>query len=281
MRIVITGGKGQLGQELVRALGAHDLHPLGRSELDIEDPRAVQTIVDIRPDAVIHAAALTDVDACERDPVWAQRVNVEGTRHVADAVHRLGARLVYISTDFVFDGTKQAPYTEEDQPNPLSAYGRSKLEGEQVARRYVPAALVVRTAWLYAAGSRNFVTAILRLAREKRILPVVTDQVGSPTWARDLAEVIGGLVDRRAAGIVHAAGQGACSRFELAHAIVALAGVDAEVVPTTSDKFPRPARRPAYCPLAQHRLNALGLSIPHWAESLKACVKPLGGTDRA
>ena len=277
MRILITGGTGQLARELVRALDGNDLFPLGRPELDIEDPGATQRILGIRPQVVIHAAALTDVDACERDPERAHRVNVVGTRHVAEAAGRLGAKLVYVSTDYVFDGSARAPYTEEDPPNPVNAYGRSKLEGERVAEDCAPAPLIVRTAWLYGEGAKNFVTEILRLARANRTLNVVDDQVGSPTWARDLAEVIRALIHLGASGIVHATGQGACSRFEFARAIVEMAAVDAEVLPTTSDRFPRPARRPAHCPLAQHRLRQLGLALPYWAESLSEYVKRLGG----
>ena len=248
MRILITGAKGQLGRELVRALDGHELRAFGRPELDIEDPAAVQTILDTRCEVVIHAAALTDVDACELDPERAARVNVTGTRHVAEAARRLGARLVYVSTDYVFDGSRSAPYTEEDQPNPINVYGRTKLEGERIAQRSVPAALIVRTAWVYGLGTRNFVTEILRLARANRTLRVVEDQVGSPTWARDLADVIRDLVRLGASGIVHAAGKGACSRFDLARAIVALAGLDTEVLPTTTASFPRPARRPVSSP---------------------------------
>ena len=277
MRILITGSKGQLGRELARALEGNELLPFDRPEMDIQDPGAIQAILDTKSEVVIHAAALTDVDACELDPERAYRVNVTGTRHVAEAASRLGARLVYISTDYVFDGSKQEPYTEEDRPNPINVYGRSKLEGERSALSYAPAPLIVRTAWVYGVGTRNFVTEILRLARVNRVLHVVDDQVGSPTWARDLAGVIRALIRLGASGIIHATGRGECSRFEFARAIVAMSTLATQVVPTTSDRYPRPARRPAYCPLAQHRLNQLGLSLPDWAESLKEYLAALGG----
>jgi dTDP-4-dehydrorhamnose reductase len=277
MRILITGSNGQLGRELVRGLTGHELFPFGRAEADIEDPAVIPAILDTKCEVIIHAAALTDVDACELDPERAHRVNVAGTGHVAAAASRLGARLVYVSTDYVFDGAKPEPYTEEDQPNPINVYGRTKLEGERTAQRFVAAALIVRTAWVYGLGTRNFVTEILRLARANKTLRVVDDQVGSPTWARDLAEVIRDLVRLGASGIVHAAGAGACSRFELARAIVALAGLDTEVLPTTTAAFPRPARRPVSSPLAQRRLAELGLSTPPWAESLRAYFKALDG----
>jgi len=223
---------------------------------------------------------MTDVDACELDPERAHRINAKGTGHVAEAARALGARLVYVSTDYVFDGTKREPYTEADPPNPINVYGRSKLEGERMVETLGAAALVVRTAWVYGLGTRNFVTEILRLARSKPTLHVVDDQIGSPTWTRDLAGVIRDLISTTASGIVHAAGKGACSRFELARAIAALAALDTEILPTTTDQFPRPARRPASAALAQHRLEKLGLSTPPWAESLRTYFKlidePLG-----
>lgn len=281
MRILITGAEGQVGRELVRALAGQELFAFGRAQLDVGDPGAIPTIMDATPEVVIHTAALTDVDACELDPERAHRVNVRGTGHVADAARRLGARLVYVSTDYVFDGTKSEPYVEDDEPNPISVYGRTKLEGEHTAQRLVPAALIVRTAWVYGLGTRNFVTEILRLARTNRTLRVVDDQVGSPTWARDLAETIRDLVRLDASGIVHVAGRGACSRFELARAIVALAGLDTEVLPTTTAAFPRPARRPAFSALAQRRLAELGLSTPPWAESLRTYLKVLDSAHAA
>ena len=273
MRILITGSKGQLGRELGRALEGHELFRFGRAEMDIEDPAITPAIVDTKCEVIIHAAALTDVDACELDPERAHRVNVTGTEHVAEAARRLGARLVYISTDYVFDGAKPEPYTEEDRTAPINVYGRSKLEGERTAQRHVPSALIVRTAWVYGLGAKNFVTEILRLARANKTLRVVDDQAGSPTWARDLAETIRELIRLGASGVVHVAGKGGCSRFELARAIVALRALDTEVVPTTTASFPRPARRPTSTVLAQHRLAELGLSMPQWAESLRAFFK--------
>ncbi len=277
MRILVTGSRGQLGRELARALEGNDLFSFDLPEMDIQDPGTIQTILGIRPQVIIHTAALTDVDACELDPERAHRVNAAGTKRVAEAAGRLMAKLVYISTDYIFDGTKHEPYVEQDRPNPINAYGRSKLDGERSVQSYAPAPLIVRTAWMYGEGTKNFVSAILRLARENRTIRVVADQVGSPTWARDLAEVIRALIQRGTSGIVHAAGNGECSRFDFARAIVTTAALDAQVLPVTSDEFPRPARRPAYCPLAQDRLNQLGLAIPHWTESLKEFLKPLRG----
>jgi dTDP-4-dehydrorhamnose reductase len=275
MRIAITGVSGQLGRELIRSLDGHELAKLDRARVDIADPASVSAIRATGCEVIIHAAAMTDVDACELDPERAHQVNATGTAHVAEAARALGARLVYVSTDYVFDGTKREPYTEADPTNPINAYGRSKLEGERAVEGLGAAALVVRTAWVYGLGTRNFVTEILRLARSKPTLHVVDDQIGSPTWARDLAGAIRDLLSTSASGIVHAAGQGACSRFELARAIVALAALDTEILPTTTASFPRPARRPASAALAQRRLAALGLSTPPWEESLRAFFKAL------
>jgi dTDP-4-dehydrorhamnose reductase len=273
MRIAITGVKGQLGRELVRSLAGHELVKLDRAQVDVADPISASTIRATGCEVIIHAAAMTDVDACELDPERAHQVNANGTAHVTDAAQALGARLVYVSTDYVFDGTKHEPYIEADSPNPINTYGRSKLEGERIVERLGGAGLVVRTAWVYGLGTRNFVTEILRLARSKPTLHVVDDQIGSPTWARDLAGAIRDLIATSASGIVHAAGRGACSRFDLARAIVALAALETEILPTTSDQFPRPARRPARAALAQCGLEALGLSTPPWAESLRTYFK--------
>jgi dTDP-4-dehydrorhamnose reductase len=277
MRIAITGSKGQLGRQLARVLEGNDLVLLDLPEVDVRNRVIIQQrIIDIKPEVVIHAAAMTDVDACELAPSLAYRVNALGTRYVADAAERAGARLLYISTDYVFDGAKRTPYVEADRPNPINVHGRSKLEGERFAQRCASRALILRTSWLYGGGSNNFVSVILRLARERDTLRVVNDQVGSPTWAAELADVIRGLLAREVSGIVHAAGLGACSRFELARAIVELTGLAAHVVPVTTEEYPRPARRPPYCALSQGRLNELGLSIGPWREGLREFLRQYG-----
>ena len=167
MHIAITGSKGQLGRELARTLAGNELFLLDLPEVDIQDPQVIQTIIDIKPQIVIHAAALTNVDACEITPERAYQVNAIGTRYVAEAAEQVKAKLIYISTDYVFDGTKRQPYIEEDLPNPINQYGRSKLEGERFAQVYTSKPLILRTAWLYGGGLNNFVSAILRLARER------------------------------------------------------------------------------------------------------------------
>lgn len=279
MRIAITGSTGQLGRELARTLGGQELFLLSRPEFDLQDRQAIWKIVEIGPEVVIHAAAMTDVDACELNPELARQVNALATRDVAEAAERAGAKLLYISTDYVFDGGKREPYREEDPPKPINAYGRSKLEGEQYVREYASRPLILRTSWLYSGGSKNFVSAILRLAREQETVRVVIDQSGSPTWAGDLAGAIRRLLSLDASGLIHASGGGECSRLEFARAIVQLAGLKTEVLPATSEEQPRPARRPAYSALAQHRLNELGISIRPWREGLEAFFTRGAGGD--
>ncbi len=246
---------------------------------DITQPDALMRFFDeARPDVVVHAAAYTDVDGCERDPERAMRANAEGTKNVARAAAAFDARLIYISTDYVFDGRKGSPYDECDPPNPRSAYGRSKLAGEQAVRENADHA-ILRTAWLYGQHGRNFVTAILERARKGEPLRVVDDQVGSPTWSRDLAGAIAALVPKSAAGIFHATGAGQCSWFEFAEAILDEAAslgqvARVPVVPISTVELARAAPRPAFSVLGNRRLRESGVApLPHWRDSLRAFLK--------
>jgi dTDP-4-dehydrorhamnose reductase len=211
-RLLVTGRTGQLGTELIPRLAKLGtvLAP-GRQEVDLASEDAAARISALKPSHIVHAAAATDVERCERDPAWAHAVNAEGTRRVAEACRAIGASLVYLSTDYVFDGTKGSPYLEGDPPKPLNAYGRSKLAGEAYVQAYAPRWAIVRTAWLYGQVGRNFVASILRQLQGDGPLTVVSDQVGSPTHAADLAEGIAQLVACEATGIVHLTNSGACS----------------------------------------------------------------------
>src|SRR5712691_13329348 len=204
MRILVTGAKGQLGQELQRVLRGEEVIATDRPEYELTDPMLGEKIAAQRPDLVIHTAAYTDVDGCERDPDTAFQVNAQGTRRVAEGAAKANARLIYISTDYVFDGKKLEPYTERDPVNPLNVYGRSKLIGEQEALKACPSVLIVRTSWLYGAHGKNFVKTILQLAATRPEIRVVDDQRGSPTYARDLASEISELIRRGIIGVVHA-----------------------------------------------------------------------------
>jgi dTDP-4-dehydrorhamnose reductase len=278
MRIMITGAAGMLGRDLVLVLSApatgHDLCLVDLENCDITRAGAVRRLVEeARPEAIVHAAAWTDVDGCERDPERAMLANGEGTRNVALAAQDAGAHLLYISTDYVFDGEKRQPYDECDPPNPRSSYGRSKLAGERAARQ-CPGSLVLRTAWMYGEHGRNFVAAVLGQTRRGETLRVVDDQVGCPTWSLELAQVIAALLRTGAEGLVHAAGSGCCSWYEFALAIVQEAGAIAglppvPVEPIRTTELNRAAPRPAFSVLGQRRLTELGIPpLPDWRDSL-------------
>jgi len=304
-RVLVIGHHGMLGSALMELLreeglrleevrpGAPDASsPTPQAcfagadlpEVDITDRASVQRLLDgFRPDLVINCAAYTRVDDAESDREEAMRVNAEGAGNVASAACASGAKLVHISTDFVFDGLKSAPYVETDEPYPLSVYGQSKLEGERLVARAAKDHLIVRTARLYGRGGRNFVTTIINLAREKPELTVVDDQRGSPTWTRDLSRAIWELCNADARGIVHAAGGPSCSWYEFAVEIVRQAGLKTCVRPITSWEWvagfvgvrddagePKyPAVRPANSALDTSLLSRLtGFEFPTWQDSL-------------
>jgi dTDP-4-dehydrorhamnose reductase len=248
-------------------------------ELDVADRDAVmQACATFRPDAVVHAGAWTDVDGCETDPDRAWAVNALGTRHVAEAARLVDARVCYVSTDYVFDGTSDRPYTEWDEPNPLSVYGRSKLGGE---RELGPDATIVRTSWLCGRHGRNMVKTVLRLAGEAGAgrLAFVDDQHGCPTIAADLAGAVRVLVVARRPGVFHVTNQGATTWFGLARAVLEMAGLDPErVEPISTDALrpPRPAPRPLYSVLDNTALRLGGLPLlADWHEPLERLVKEL------
>ncbi len=268
--IVITGAGGQLGRALLGALSGLPLLPWTHAQADVAVPEITARLEQIRPRAIVHAAAWSDVDGCEADPARAGAVNVKGTRHVALAAAATDAHLIYISTDYVFDGAKGAPYTEEDPANPMNAYGRSKLAGEAHVRALCPRHTILRTAWLYGPGGRTFVHAVAARARREDRFEVVTDQVGSPTFTEDLARVIRRVLEAGLFGLYHAAGEGWCSRYELARAIASAIRPTVEVIPVGTVPGTRPARRPANAALATDALRGLGITLRPWADALAA-----------
>ncbi|MFO7917180.1 MAG: dTDP-4-dehydrorhamnose reductase [Anaerolineae bacterium] len=270
MHVAITGSRGQLGSALQQILAGHEVLGLVRPAHDITDMDAIGTAIrGFVPDVVIHAAAMTDVDGCERDPEAARRVNVLGTRNVALAAQRTDAKFVYISTDYVFDGRKNAPYWEYDEVNPLSVYGRTKWLGEEMVRHLLSRYYVVRTAWLYGEGADNFVGTVLRLAREHASLRMVTDEVGSPTFVLDLAWAILELVETPAYGTYHLANGGTCSRYQWAREILDIAGQDhVRLIP--SQNYDRLAQVPKKVALRNVCAAELGITMRPWREALQA-----------
>ena len=270
MRIFITGNRGQLGRELLRALSDHTLDGSDLPELDITDADATRrTIEAARPDIVVHAAALTDTRLCEDDPDLAHRVNGLGTRNVAIACRDAGAALLYVSTNEVFDGLKREPYVESDAPNPVNAYGRSKLEGEEEARALVERLYIVRTAWLYGGGSRDFPAKMLAAASRQAELTVVTDEVATPTLARDLSDAIARLVEIGVYGVYHFTNSGECSRFEWAREVLRLAGrSDVALKPTTLAEYNAYPPKPPYTALRNEAGARLGITLRPWQKAL-------------
>jgi dTDP-4-dehydrorhamnose reductase len=279
MRVLITGAGGQVGRELVEVFTAdgHEVVGLDRASLDIADrDAAMSAICASEPDAVVNAAAWTAVDACELDPDRAFLVNALGPRYLAEAARVVGAHLVHLSTDYVFDGSKTEPYLEWDQPNPVSVYGRSKLGGEQEAG---PAATIIRTSWVCGFHGNNMVKTILRLAAEHDVLSFVDDQRGHPTFADDLAAMIKRLVVERRTGLFHVTNQGAVSWYEFARAVLECAGQDPDRVrPIATSELdpPRPAPRPANSVLDNAALRLSGVPLlPHYRHSLDRLVARL------
>lgn len=247
MRILITGGKGMLGQDLTQVLSSrHEVVALGRPELDVTDAGGVhQSVSRLTPEVVIHCGAWTAVDACEADPELAYRVNALGTRHVALACRNMGAAMAYISTDYVFDGAKPGPYLEWDRPNPLSVYGASKLAGEQEVQHLLSRYWVIRTSWLYGLGGPNFVRTILAKGEAGEPLRVVDDQIGAPTFTLDLARGVDSIVSEPLYGVWHLTNGGSCSWYDFASTILRLAGLrDVPLHRIDSDQLGRPAERP-------------------------------------
>lgn len=292
LRILIPGKTGQVGWELQDALA-----PLGTvialdaSQMDLANPDSVRRAIrDAQPEIIVNAAGYTLVDKAEAEPELAMQINGLAPGIMAEEARRLGAALVHYSTDYVFDGTKNGPYTEDDKPNPLSAYGRSKLAGEQAIRGSGAPHLIFRTSWVYAARGQNFVRTMLRLGRERSELRIVDDQVGAPTWARFIAQataqVLRQLGDghkaiRDRAGIYNLTATGAVSWYGFASAIFVeaqaqLGMTPPNLIPITTAEYPLPARRPANSRLDNSKLTrAFGLTPPSWNKMLKACMHEL------
>ncbi len=270
MKAMIIGGTGLLGKALVREWSGDEVLALGSRDVEIRDQRHVQQVVgEKRPQWIVLAAAYTDVDGCESDPRRAFEVNRDGAANVAKAAKSFGAKLLCLSSDYVFDGKKSSPYEVGDARNPQSVYGKSKAEAEVRLLEMLPEVCIVRTSWLFGTGGKCFPDTILKLAASRPALDVVNDQRGSPTYCVDLARAIMTLCRKDASGIVHATNSGECTWFEFAREIVKGAGLQTEVRPMTSQQMARPAPRPAYSVLAATSLQRYGIELPSWEDALR------------
>ena len=260
-----------LGKDLVPAFSGRNVTSLGSQDADLRNAQQVlQTVQRVKPAWIILSAAYTDVDGCETNPEHAFAVNRDGAVHVAQAAATTKSRLLFISSDYVFDGQKLTPYEVDDACNPINVYGRSKAEAEVKLLELVPDCCVVRTSWLFGAGGKCFPATILQLAKTRPELRVVDDQRGCPTYTVDLARAIAGLVSQQASGIIHATNNGNCSWFEFAKTILDLEQQSVAVTPTTSAEFPRPARRPSNSVLSPSSLHTHGIKLPSWRDALAA-----------
>ncbi len=273
MKIFITGAGGMLGTDLMRELGkTYEVSGANAIECDVTDYYRVSEVISVqKPDVVIHTAAYTDVDGAETHHERAFKVNQEGTRNVALAAREVGAKMFHISTDYVFGGAKKMPYVEDDPPNPLGIYAKSKLQGEFEVQKHLQNYLIIRTAWLYGKHGDNFVRSILRLAQTTDTLRVVNDQIGSPTYTKDLCWGIEKLLEKDITGIIHLTNSGSCSWYEFALAILKYANIsNAQVLPISTTQLRRPAPRPYYSVLSNAKFKMItGYEMRPWEAGLK------------
>jgi len=270
MKVTIFGAAGLLGKALMHEWHGDQVTGLDIEDGDLRDPAQVTRMVSAtQPDWIVLSAAYTDVDGCESNRDLAFAVNCGAAVNVARAAKAQGARLLFLSTDYVFDGTKDQPYEIDDPRSPRSVYGQSKADAEVQLLETLPDCCITRTAWMFGAGGKSFPDTILKLAASRPELEVVDDQRGSPTYSVDLARAIMQLCQRGAKGIVHATNGGECTWYEFARQIVSGSGLATMVRPTTSDKFVRPAARPKYSVLSPRRLHQYGIEMPHWQDALR------------
>ncbi len=282
MNILITGCNGQLGNEIQLLQAQYAQHTwlnTDVNELDITDKAAIERFVEANEiDGIVNCAAYTAVDKAESDPQLARKLNADAPAFLAEAVAKRGGWMVQVSTDYVFNGTKHTPYVETDEPCPNSIYGQTKLEGEQAVSKLCTNAMIIRTAWLYSEFGNNFVKTMIRLGREREQLGVIFDQVGTPTYAHDLATAIMTAIDKGIKpGVYHFSNEGVTSWYDFTKSIHRLAGINTcQVSPLHTAEYPTPASRPAYSVLDKTKIkDAYGIEIPHWEESLAKCIAKL------
>lgn len=279
MKVIVTGVSGQLGYDVVKELTRTGHQAIGadRNQLDITDEASVSSFIDHnKPDAIIHCAAYTNVDGAETDREGAYQVNALGAKYLAQSAASIGAKMVYVSTDYVFNGSATEPYEVDHPTNPLGVYGETKLEGEKFVQEILDKHFIVRTAWVFGINGNNFVKTMLKLGSERDEIGVVHDQIGSPTYTVDLAKFLVELIETNKYGIYHAANEGVCSWFEFAKEIFKQSNMEVKVNPLTSEQFPRPAARPKYSVMSKKKITEEGFtSLRDWKEALQEYLKEL------
>ncbi len=272
MKILVTGAKGQLGSDVASELKkrGHDVVAADIAEMDITESESADNFIrEVQPDVVVHCAAYTAVDAAESDADRCEKINVQGTENIAKACAAVGAKIIYLSTDYVYDGKGDKPHTEDELPAPLSVYGRTKLGGEAAVKKYTDRYFIVRTSWVFGKNGKNFVRTMLALSETRDSLSVVCDQVGSPTYTPDLAGLLADMCESEAYGIYHATNEGFCSWYEFAKEIFALSGKTVDVQPVLTKDYKCAAVRPLNSRLSKDKLSANGFArLPEWRDAL-------------
>lgn len=280
MKVLVTGVKGQLGHDVAIELEkrGHEAIGLDALEMDITDSTAVENVIGgFNPDAVIHCAAYTAVDNAEDNADICRKVNVEGTENIAKICKKLDCKMMYISTDYVFDGEGTRPWEPDDEvTEPLNSYGLSKYDGEQALREYIDKFFIVRISWVFGVNGNNFIKTMLRLGKERGAVSVVNDQIGSPTYTADLAILLCDMIESNKYGIYHATNEGLCSWYEFACEIFKVAGMDVEVTPVDSNTFPSKAKRPKNSRMNKDKLTANGFNrMPPWQDAVARYIKEI------
>ena len=280
MKILVTGVKGQLGYDVVNELEKRGLEAVGVDieEMDITDAKSVEKVLgETAPDVVIHCAAYTAVDAAEEQEEICRRVNADGTRNIAKMCSKLDIKMVYISTDYVFDGQGTRPWEPEDERQPLNVYGQTKYEGELAVQELLEKYFIVRIAWVFGVNGKNFIKTMLRLAETNKKITVVNDQYGSPTYTYDLAKLLVDMILTEKYGVYHATNEGICTWYEFACEIFKQAGLDIEVVPVTAAEYQAKAKRPENSRMSKEKLTENGFDrLPPWQDALKRYLEAIG-----
>ena len=282
MKVFVTGAKGQLGHDVMNELARRGIEGIGADvdEMDITDPEACRRVIaEARPGAVIHCAAYTAVDEAERHPKLCMKVNAEGTGNIAKVCRELDIKMMYISTDYVFDGQGTRPWEPDDARDPLNVYGQAKYEGELAIEELLEKYFIVRIAWVFGVNGRNFIKTMLNLGRTRDTLTVVDDQVGSPTYTYDLARLLVDMIETEQYGRYHATNEGLCSWYEFACEIFKKAGLDVTVIPVSSDQYPAKAKRPMNSRMSKDKLDEKGfVRMPTWQDALERYLEAIGQT---